>query len=508
MKKLILGLSLSAIGSCAIAQIGSFDSTFNGGAFGSVAPYFGPPKIISTGNESALVNTTIGSMTPFPPYGSSSGSISNMTNDVANSALNFATAHSLQFGNEQFTAVSDFGFTSGGKIAITGDKRVDYMTPNYVTFVGLVDPATAMIDANFNGGNYLTLSSSGYFIANQLEVQADDKIVIAGHESINNFFIRRYNSNGTIDVNFGNSFNAGVSYLTVYGNGTKEVRDMRIQNDGKILILGYEVSSNVEHGFIARFLADGEIDSTFGTDGITLLDFDGMSNTGLESMDINANGDIFVVGYLSANTTIIGGMFKLTSNGQLDVNLSNPFYFDMQTTINKVKCMSNNRVLVAGSIENNQGQRDGMFFMLNEDGTADSNFGNNGKQIFTYQGLSNGIQIYDFDVQADGKVIFICASFAPFQSATYAGRMLMSAASTASITETENASVSIYPNPAQEVIHLNPTTATPVTIRSLDGTVVYSTQIDVPTTIKIDQLAAGVYVVQTADGKTQRFIKY
>jgi uncharacterized delta-60 repeat protein len=503
MKTTLLNLFLLYSAGSVFAQPGTFDPTFNGGAIGQIAPFAATSIILSTGNETAFVNATFGTSTPNTQFNSTSGAFGLVTNDVTNNSISTVSVHSLSFPS-QFDEIKDFDLNSSGKMAITGYTRTDFMSFNYEMFIGLVNTSTGLLDPNFNSGNYVTLQSSGSFLSHQLEVQSDDKIVVSGWETLNNYFIRRYNSNGTIDVNFGNSGNAGVSYLTVSGVGSnQEIRDMKILSNGKILIIGDEYNSGSK-GFIAQFNADGTIDNTFGTNGAVELTFDITGDTYLNAFDISATGEIYVAGY-HYNGGATGSILKLSSTGVLDANY--PFYYGSNTSFTDIKCMPNNKILVSGSIANDlSSPYDGLFIMLNSDATMDNTFGTGGEARFANTGLGYGIEIADFDVQSDGKVIFVCTAGAPFQSATYTGRMLMSA-SGSGIEEQLNQTLNVYPNPANDILNIELSQTSNISVMDINGVEILNNEVNNITQLDVTTFASGIYFIRTSEGQTVKFIK-
>ncbi len=502
MKKIVLSIFSVLISSAFFAQIGSFDASFNGGSYYQTINYYSSnQKIIAINNEKSFFNNTNGTYTPGPPYGSTSGVFSKITNS-STSAL-ATNIHSLTFNGDQYHEITDMDTTSDGKMAITGYMRTDFMTPNTRAFVGLVNVSTGAVDATFNNGNYYTLQSSGFYNAQQLEVQSDDKIIIAGVESLNNFFIRRFNTDGTIDTDFGSSGNAGATYFTVYGSGSQEIKDMKIMSDGKIVVAGVDMENSVIKGFVARFNADGSIDNSFGTNGIAPASYDESANNNLTSIAINSSNEIYVSGGVnfSGNRAFL---FKLDADGNYDASFST--YINSNVSLfYKVKILSNGKLLASGFNLNNS-ISDGSFMMFNPDGSLENTFGTNGTASFAYAGLGNGIWIIDFDVQPDGKIIFTCNSSAQFQGATYIGRMSMSN-SFSTIQENVATNLTLYPNPANSVVTVNVNQNTILTILNLQGKVLDQIALSNGEQIDVSHLSSGVYFIKTSEGQQLKFIK-
>lgn len=121
--------------------------------------------------------------------------------------------------------------------------------------------------------------------------------------------------------------------------------DARVMSDGRIIILGRlrmqgSPGSPVYRGFLLRHRADGEVDTNFGTNGITLLP--GARGCRPYNLLVDDSGRILVAaGWSSMNHPASGGhrnravLYRFTSNGRLDPSWGradgyrprNPIYF-------------------------------------------------------------------------------------------------------------------------------------------------------------------------------------
>jgi len=127
---------------------------------------------------------------------------------------------------------------------------------------------TADSDFGSNG----TVLLSGSCIIEAVALQEDGKIIVAGSETGSNLFsLYRVNSDGSMDTSFGSNGNI----TTNVGEGGSDVlTDIRIQANGKIIASGHSHTpfpTNYDIS-IVRYLANGEIDTTFGNNGISLID--------------------------------------------------------------------------------------------------------------------------------------------------------------------------------------------------------------------------------------------
>ncbi len=124
------------------------------------------------------------------------------------------------------------------------------------------------LDSTFgSGGKVTTDFNGGLDAAAALALQTDGKIILAGFATTGDphMAMARYNSNGTLDSNFGS---AGKVVTNI--NGTRDFANaVAIQSDGKIIAGGSTLTplgSFVMFG-LARYNPDGSLDPAFGSGG-------------------------------------------------------------------------------------------------------------------------------------------------------------------------------------------------------------------------------------------------
>lgn len=135
--------------------------------------------------------------------------------------------------------------------------------------------------------------------AHAVAIQNDGKIVAGGFSFINQrqdvFTLIRYNADGTLDPAFGN---AGIVTTTI-NNSDAAINSLVLQANGDIVAGGFAFDSHGNEGYdIARYLPNGQLDSTFGSNGQTLIT--NFGTTGLTpdfgAMTLQSDGKIVVVG--------------------------------------------------------------------------------------------------------------------------------------------------------------------------------------------------------------------
>src|SRR5262249_12720454 len=142
------------------------------------------------------------------------------------------------------------------------------------------------LDSTFNGTGEVTTNFGGYATADSVAIQADGKIVAAGHTFAGGAgaALARYNSDGSLDTSFGNS---GKLITTIVG-----------YNDPFVAIQGSQILlAGSTSGFtLARLNTDGSLDTSFGIGGTVTANFSGASF--VIANDIAVQGSkIVVAGY-------------------------------------------------------------------------------------------------------------------------------------------------------------------------------------------------------------------
>jgi uncharacterized delta-60 repeat protein len=158
--------------------------------------------------------------------------------------------------------------------------------------------ADGSLDTSFGQGGY-SLAGQNSLWLESLALQPDGKILAGGiplnsdgHES---FVLARYNSDGSLDTDFGDGGVATVDF----GVNWAQVAGIALQSDGKILAVGTtQVYQSTAYISLARFNADGGLDPTFGNDGkLILSDLGGSDPFDFgKGIAVQPDGSILVVG--------------------------------------------------------------------------------------------------------------------------------------------------------------------------------------------------------------------
>ena len=209
------------------------------------------------------------------------------------------------------------------------------------------------IDNTFGSGGVVTTSIGAASDATAIAIQADGKIVVAG-QAQQHFALSRYNTNGSLDNTF------GVGGIVNEASGTSSrFYDIDIQADGKILAAGYSDNGTQYHLTLSRFINNGTLDITFGSNGIVISSI-GTSSSLATAIAIQTDGKIVVSG-CSAGGVGAPEINLVRYNNSLAADISDysnltsqisicPNPFSNATTLNTNKIFENATFLVYNTL--------------------------------------------------------------------------------------------------------------------------------------------------------------
>jgi len=269
------------------------------------------------------------------------------------------------------------------------------------TFTG----AIGVLDTNFNSPNGFIIQpiGSSYDIGQSLAIQPDGKILLGGfcsNESISDFCIARFNSDGTLDTTFGSS----GKVIQPIGSAIDYGYSLAIQPDGKILLSGYCQGLSNSDFCIARFNSNGTLDTTFGTSGKVIQPI-GSSNDWGRSLVIQPDGKILLGGNCSGDFCIA----RFNSDGTLDTsfNSSGKVLQPIGSSFDWGRSLAiqpDGKILFGGECINGIINSDFCIARFNSNGTLDRTFGNSGKVIQSIGSFYDAGQ--SLAIQPDGKILF------------------------------------------------------------------------------------------------------
>ena len=163
----------------------------------------------------------------------------------------------------------------------------DFALARYTT-AGALDPSFSAPDGK------LTTDFGGVSFADDVAIQADGKIVVAGTDNSHtgDFALARYNTDGSLDT----SFSCDGKQVTDFAGNVEVGNGVAVQSDGRIVVAGSSFSQATANDFaVARYNPDGSLDTGFSGDGKQTVPFAATDiATGLV---IQADGNIVLAGY-------------------------------------------------------------------------------------------------------------------------------------------------------------------------------------------------------------------
>lgn len=257
--------------------------------------------------------------------------------------------------------------------------------------------------------------------ANSVTVQPDGKILVAGfssyvlgqlggpeeeYETRDNYSMIRLNADGTLDTTFGND---GVLMIEARVDQDQGIY-MAVQPDGHIL----SAVAGPSGVLVQRFDTNGKADPTFGGTGTVEVDVLPAYNGA--HLTVNPDGTLYVTGMYGDYLDVA----KLNADGSVasEFGDNGKFLFtgagEFLGTYNTTTVQPDGSFLFAG---NYSAMSDYSFSIVrtSADGKVDTSFGDNGTLVFAESyGLGGQAAV---TVQADGKII-VAGNSTTFDAAT------------------------------------------------------------------------------------------
>lgn len=279
-------------------------------------------------------------------------------------------------------------------------KLKNYLIALMALFTTMLNAQSSFLDPSFSGGVVLSSFAYPYNYGRDVAIQSDGKIVVAGGQD-NRYILIRYNTNGKRDSTFGGT--GVVGSIFPIGNGSNYFK-LVIQSDGKLLAAGSTDFStpNNPQLIIARYHSNGDLDSTFGTNGAA-FHFSGQVPKGLAVL---SDGKILVCTDWGNNYCVQ----KFTATGAIDSTFGvNGKTLAKPSTANDntPRCMAvqaDGKIVVGGGFTGSSiTHGDVGLIRFNTNGSVDSTFGTNGVVTLDIDSVNNFV--IELAIQPDGKII-------------------------------------------------------------------------------------------------------
>lgn len=206
----------------------------------------------------------------------------------------------------------------------------------------------------------------------------------------------RLNADGSFDTNFGNG-TGSVCYAPPATPPVAAAQDIALLQDGSILLAGVaaHVGGSGLDMAVVRLTATGALDTTFGNGGWAFVAFDqgGQLNDQARAIAVDSSGRIVIAGQYDDPTTDSIGVARLLANGAPDASFGTqgrvmlPFDIDANQSNDYVAAtdvfiVGGDRILIGGNTTpGNVVGGYAVAAMLEADGALDGHFGNAGKYV-------------------------------------------------------------------------------------------------------------------------------
>ncbi len=233
----------------------------------------------------------------------------------------------------------DIVIQKDGKILIFGEDNTSFITMRYLD--------NGALDQTFGDGGIVKTSFGGPAEnGNAIVLDPQGKITVAGDDG-ESILLARYNPNGTLDQSFGQEGKV-ISNLT---NHIDDIYDIALQPDGKIVAAGASSTFNKSNILVVRYLINGRLDSSFATNGfiVNKLPY----NTLSKRLALQSDNKIVVCGYAISDS--IYGHFlteRFLSNGTIDSSFNDSGYeitkMDQSDAANAIIIQHDGKIVLAG----------------------------------------------------------------------------------------------------------------------------------------------------------------
>jgi uncharacterized delta-60 repeat protein len=182
---------------------------------------------------------------------------------------------------------------SDGKIVVAGRSNGALLLARYTS--------AGVLDTTFHSNGLVSGGTAAINAANSVTLQPDGKIVVAGiaaNDQANDFDfqVARYLSNGDPDT----TFHSTGFVTTDFGANNDQAYHVAVQPDGRIVVAGVSNAGGNDDFALARYNADGTLDDTFHATG-TVTTRIGNAADNLHGLALQGDGKILAAGYTATN---------------------------------------------------------------------------------------------------------------------------------------------------------------------------------------------------------------
>ncbi len=205
-------------------------------------------------------------------------------------------------------------------LAACGYKTTTYSRAATAVALARYNATSGAPDTGLTGGSgglvTTKVSQSDDDLAFAVVLQPDGKIIAVGSSlaAADTIVVIRYNANGTLDPSFG----SGGITVTSLPSVSATAFAATLQADGKLLIAGRSCASSRATGFLLlRYTTGGALDPGFGTGGIVTTGIPGGISNSANAVALSGT-NIVLAGHSKIGGRFVIALAQYTSSGALD----------------------------------------------------------------------------------------------------------------------------------------------------------------------------------------------
>lgn len=265
--------------------------------------------------------------------------------------------------------------------------------------------ADGTLDASFGAGGSAISGFGKTYQGYDLAKLPDGKIVVVGTNGGNNFIVSRFNADGSVDPGFGTN---GKTSTDFFGSLDKAF-SLAIQPDGKLLLGGQARDGATNYkGALARYNADGTPDPTFGTNGKVAVEL-GHDDDAVWSIKLQGDGKIVAAGRGgSAATGYDFALARFEADGTPDATFGTGGVSTLDFGYGgdqayALQILPGGKFLLAGRAQSSSKALNFALARFNADGGVDTTFGSGGRVSTDFAGSTDEAEASA--LLADGSVV-------------------------------------------------------------------------------------------------------
>ncbi|UTW63802.1 T9SS type A sorting domain-containing protein [bacterium SCSIO 12741] len=420
----LLLLGITFLGGSLRAQDGTLDSTFGSGGIYTSTDTYGAVKIDRDGSlfVGGYFSTFASdfSLTKLKPEG------------IPDSTFGTHGRAVTRVPQSHWNVARDLAILPDGKILFAGDGDAMGVVMKF--------EADGSLDTTFGDTGFVI--NRNMSLLNAMVVHYDDKILVGGQSFIvasTYFTLAQYNLDGTPDLSFGNGGVVNTDLSSARGQaGNDNLKALALQADGKILACGQKAGDSLA---LVRYLRNGDVDSTFGINGVADIEQEGIFN----SVTVQYDGKIIAAGRSGANDIIV---VRFDPSGSLDTDFGQAGVVETSLTLDRdeaheVAVQSDKKIVVCGRVQMNLEYH---LALIRYDiyGQVDSTFGTNGITITDLTPMGMGAE-YSMILQPERRIVVSANG----KVARYRNSLVSWISYPASLEP-----VTIYPNPTSRWLNV------------------------------------------------------